>query len=373
MSARRTLLLLSGFAAFACSDPTADQNLVTQFGSPNQTIVPTTYAVVTLPLLSGGAWAEGTGISDKQVVSGFGDFVVPCAPFYHITSAVLWPSGGGAPNNIGLLHPDNNPASCFYQSSYALDVNTSGHAAGTMVKGADFYAFYWDGAAMINIGGGPDSRAYGINGSNAVVGYYNPHPVTGGQQAFKWTAATGLVDLHPAGWMASRALDINDAGQIVGIGIPPSGGGWVIVRWSATNVFSSTKVPTSAEWSHYFPAGIPAAGINATGVIAAAKPSGTFHNWYTRALHSLPLFLPDAPAVATDISASSRVVGYRRDVVIGPPLTVAATTQSGSTELLNGKKPSWAAAVNKCGSIAGTVAGGSSASRAVRWVRRACD
>lgn len=371
MSAPRSLIVLVVTAAVACSDPTATRNLTSQVGQPNQKIVPTTYAVSTLPLLSGGAWSEGTGINDKSMVSGFADFTVPCSPFYHITSAVLWPAGS-APNNIGLHHPQNNPATCFYQSSYALDVNNAGHAAGTMVKGADFYAFYWDGAAMIDIGGGPDSRAYGINATDAVVGYHLPNPITGGQQAFKWTAATGLVDLHPAGWMATRALDINDAGQIVGIGIQTGGSGWVIVRWSATNVFSSTKIRTSAEWSYYLPAAIPAAGINATGVIAAARPSPTFHNWYTLAPHALPAFLPDTPAVATDISALSRVVGYRRTAGI-VPILAAATTLGGYTELLPGTRPSWAAAVNKCGSIAGTVAGRAPTSRAALWVRRVCD
>jgi probable HAF family extracellular repeat protein len=117
-----------------------------------------------------------------------------------------------------------------YGEAYGINEN------GRIVGFSHDYPIYWpvfwpDSSTITNLGdfgGIPDipeqrgGKAFAINDRNQVVGYaHAPIPPFGGWRAFLWEDGAGLTDL---GCLKteyyygsnSRALDINNAGQIVG-------------------------------------------------------------------------------------------------------------------------------------------------------------
>jgi probable HAF family extracellular repeat protein len=115
--------------------------------------------------------------------------------------------------------------------SSASAINASGHVAGTSnpeVKGPN-HAFLWDGLmhdiGTLDTNRFADSAAYAINRSDEVVGYsrFNS-PQDQAPHAFLYTAGVmydllSLLDASRAGWISlGYAWDINDSGDIVGLG-----------------------------------------------------------------------------------------------------------------------------------------------------------
>lgn len=107
----------------------------------------------------------------------------------------------------------------------ALAVNDVGLIAGwSFNASSQLRAFAWtSGTGMVNLGtfGGNESQALGLNNLNQVVGYATP--AVGNARAFLWQGA-GLIDLNTqidpgANWELIRAADINEQGQITGLGI----------------------------------------------------------------------------------------------------------------------------------------------------------
>ena len=94
---------------------------------------------------------------------------------------------------------------------------------------------------MLDIGEGPAALSLppipsaGINASGQIVSrtahntFTPPNTFNFSDHATVWTSGAGLQDLigllddSGAGWVASSALSINDAGQIVGFGTSPNG------------------------------------------------------------------------------------------------------------------------------------------------------
>jgi probable HAF family extracellular repeat protein len=107
-------------------------------------------------------------------------------------------------------------------SSFATDINDAGVIVGYSDSGSGSHAFARVGGTMIDLGtlGGDFSRANAINNDGKIVGYSS---IAGGAfHAFLYESGilTDLNDLIPTGtgWTLTTALDINDAGQIVGAG-----------------------------------------------------------------------------------------------------------------------------------------------------------
>lgn len=129
--------------------------------------------------------------------------------------------------NLGTLGGHYNA-----QSS-ASDINDSGQVVGGSFSSAsapDFanHAYLYNSGTMTDLGtlGGSDSWARAINNSSQIVG--EASTATHGQHAFIY--ANGVMNdintlLAPSnpGWTFTRANDINDRGQIVGMGVNPQG------------------------------------------------------------------------------------------------------------------------------------------------------
>jgi len=105
--------------------------------------------------------------------------------------------------------------------SHALGINEAGQVAGfSMTFGDPFrHAFLWQNGVMTDLGTLGDSlidtRATAINNAGQVVGHASSVTVGGPQHAFLWQNGT-MTDLGTLGGTHSGALDINDAGQVVG-------------------------------------------------------------------------------------------------------------------------------------------------------------
>lgn len=164
------------------------------------------------PSLAGWSLREATGISDDgRVIVGWGYHSgVPEVFYANLRETTLVPTITG----LGDL-----PGRRF--SSSALDVSADGKTVVGASEGeVGEEAFRWTSATgLVGLGdlaGGPtQSRAEGVSSDGStVVGY---SVVAEGVEAFRWTLAggmTGLGDL-PGGRFFSRAFDVSADGNVV--------------------------------------------------------------------------------------------------------------------------------------------------------------
>lgn len=143
--------------------------------------------------------------------------------FYYFTgrSAVLT---GGTPSVVEMpgLHPS-------YGLAEALDLNNAGQVCGRFVVNGTVegrpHAFLWQGGVgtaleEFSIGVSSESRAVALNNHGHAVGWA---AATSGNPAILWRDGvkvnlSALPEVTAAGWWGLTARDINDHGQIVGMG-----------------------------------------------------------------------------------------------------------------------------------------------------------
>jgi probable HAF family extracellular repeat protein len=137
------------------------------------------------------------------------------------THPFLW--SNGEIKDLGTLGGDQSVANAL---------NDQGQVVGfsEIDDGTDnSHAFLWtatDGIKSLGILGGQQGTARDINASGQVVGWSHANTERD-LHALLWTAMDGMQDLNEApgvkeaGWLLVRAEGINDAGQIVGIGVGP--------------------------------------------------------------------------------------------------------------------------------------------------------
>jgi hypothetical protein len=129
----------------------------------------------------------------------------------------VWDAKTGAVQNLGTLGKSEGVATA---------INSIGQVVGWI----DTDLFIWTQAGgMRDLGhfGSGVTNSPAINDLGQVVGSYDL--TTGGGSSFIWSQTTGmrdlksLVDSSANGWSLGRPMSINDAGQIVGVGIDRSG------------------------------------------------------------------------------------------------------------------------------------------------------
>lgn len=141
----------------------------------------------------------GYGLNNAGQVVGYND------------GAVLWQNGG----LIGLGAAN---------SSNALAVNDAGQVAGyRILGGSNFHAFVWDPSlGFTDLGTLPNrpySQAADLNEVGQVVGRSQGTNVASsleGAHAFLWDSSNGMQDLGTFGQNSSTATAINQPGQVVG-------------------------------------------------------------------------------------------------------------------------------------------------------------
>jgi probable HAF family extracellular repeat protein len=165
-----------------------------------------------LPMLSGHVGSIAFDLNNDEVVVGLSyDF--------GLSRAVSWirPGGIWLVTDLGALHP--------YSAAGANAVNSSGTIVGWAVSpnSGDEHAVQWQGGNIEDLGRVEDHSTYanGINNNGDVVGEYWDVGLGGGfVQPAGHTTLYDLQNLIPTGslWTIRSAQDINDSGQITGIG-----------------------------------------------------------------------------------------------------------------------------------------------------------
>lgn len=109
---------------------------------------------------------------------------------------------------------------------YAIATNESGLIGGQVIEGDGYYPYYWpskevDPVAVTMPTSYPYGEIYSLNENGQMVGgMFNDAEE---DRAFIFDSINGLVDLNDridtgSGWQLLTAVDINDMGQITGIG-----------------------------------------------------------------------------------------------------------------------------------------------------------
>jgi len=131
-------------------------------------------------------------------------------------------SGSGPMQDLGTLGGTD---------SYAWDINSSGDIVGdASTSDGALHAFLYSGSGpMQDLGtlvGDSESVAWGLNNRGQIV--RRSDSGNSGFHAVLWSASGAIQDLNTlidpsSKWILEDANAINDAGQIVGSGINPSG------------------------------------------------------------------------------------------------------------------------------------------------------
>ncbi len=169
-------------------------------------------SLVSLGTLAGGTNSYAFAVNASGQVAGYSG---TASGFNH---AFISAPNGGPLRDLGTLGG---------RVSFGLAINNFGQVTGRSEASSGQRAFLSgpNGGPLLDLGtlGGLSSFGQGINDFGAVVGYsFLSDNSTA--HAFLYTAATGMVDLNmfiaPAsGWTLTEGRDINELGQIVGVGI----------------------------------------------------------------------------------------------------------------------------------------------------------
>ncbi|MBA3963932.1 MAG: hypothetical protein H0X40_18810 [Chthoniobacterales bacterium] len=237
-------------------------------------------------------------------------------------------------------------------SALANDINQAGTIVG-FAFGGDFLlsqAFIWrpdTGMQPLTGLGGNASLAQAINTDGTAVGWaYDPAGIL---HAVRWSASGSLTDLNPPGGI-SEALDINDAGDVVGWVFPDGG--------SASHAYLWRHDGVEIDLQTLGGPGSQAFGVNnALAIVgvsdqASPRPPVAFIWKPTTGMRSLRM---GGNSQAFAINDLGRSVGLR---VIDAGV-VGLTRVNGSPEVLPDLAPdkgpfSGPTEINRCGTIVGS-------------------
>lgn len=171
-------------------------------------------------------------VGSARAINSAGDL----AGLNSYSHAFFWSASTG-PVDLATLGGDVSVAVGMTDSQWVA--GTSDDAAG------NHHSFVWSpttGLTDIGTLGGPNARATAINEAGQVVG--QSETADAKLHAFVWASDTGMVDLGVIDpYDGAEALDINDAGQVVGNLTSSSDGSSIGFMWSAaTGMVTSDSV-----------------------------------------------------------------------------------------------------------------------------------
>jgi uncharacterized membrane protein len=285
---------------------------------------------------AGAGQAAEFGVLSATTAGSHHGVVVRTASFAGTAPAGVFTARPGADGWLGAGTPAGwggragVTASWFHDigrgaPSEATDINDRGDVVGAVsVAGGGTHAFIMnravDGGRLVDItpGESRSTRAEGVNRHRTVVGTLGAPGEP--QEPFVWNARTGLRVLPlPPGAAGAQAVDVNDQGMVLVVGVNASGMGmpvgsfvWDPVRraYTALPVLDSSPAGAVA-----IARTLDERGGVAGGVVTQTGPQTYQHTavvWQPRTL--TPRQLPTGGATdtfATDRNAHGMIVGWR--------------------------------------------------------------
>ena len=195
--------------------------------------------------------------------------------------------------------------------AYGVDINARGQVAYTEHVGGVVRARLYDGRFLHDLGtlGGPNASTRALNDSGQVIGQSDVDRNGTLSHAYRWSPATGLVDLDAGSKTGSTVNDINERGQIAGAGWTSVAGAlqYQAYFWNP----QSGKVPVGS-----FGLSSTATALNNSGTVVgyAEGPGGGMNSilafrWTRREGIRDIGTLPDEFTWATDINDAGQIVG----------------------------------------------------------------
>ncbi len=175
-------------------------------------------------------------------------------------------------------------------------------------------------------------QARGVSADGSTVVGFSGDLLFGTLRAFRWTAATGLVDLGTLGGAQASAWDISADGRVIVGAAMTSGGRWHPFRWTAAGGMQDLGAFGSA--------GSGARSVSADGSTVIGGYSDAAHTvlafrWTAQSgMQSLGTFAPGGWTVARNVSADgSVVVGYSTYSTSGTETAFRWTAAAGMEDL----------------------------------------
>lgn len=172
----------------------------------------------------GGERGSASAISELGQVVGYSQVY---DPEDYVIHAFVWENE--SVTDLGVVPGEVNSA--------ANDINENGQVVGYCSHQMETYPFLtiyrpclWDNGQIIDLGipeGYDRGVATGINNDGTIVAWMDTSLSGGPSYAFVWRGGewedlNSLIEPN-SGWKLQAAIDVNDAGQIIGNGIAPGG------------------------------------------------------------------------------------------------------------------------------------------------------
>jgi len=299
-----------------------------------------------VPMVPGGV-NEPKGLSDKGMISGGSSFNVGGG----YTAAVMWAHAGAQPVVIGGV-----PGS----ASFGMGVNDQGEVCGVLDSGVPF--LFHDGVTTFLQGANGDDPVFGwpgaVNASGRVAGIAMGAGGSPFEHAIVWNGVSSTLSLPvPPGTVYARAMDISDAGQVVGFLVDDNLDAHLASWRAGDHALTTFGVPENA--------GRECTGVNEQGtVIGWLTHDGQWplvwraFTWRGGEIELLPVLPPEITGQlirAFDINDHGAIVGTDGDqALIWPTEQEVVALTSLVLDLPHGQILEEAQAINNNGQIIAT-------------------